>query len=192
MSSTPETVQSLEGLDLPSPGTWLIDPAHSTVSFSIRHLMLSKVRGRFNSFQGTIEVAVPPEESRVEATIDVASLDTADPGRDAHVKSAEFLDVEQYPTITFTAHGPIRTEGTGFTLTGDLTVHGITKPVTLDAEYHGVATHDFLGTRMGVSATGVINRDDFGVIYNAALETGGFVLGKELHLEIEMEAIPKA
>ncbi|HMC04071.1 MAG TPA: YceI family protein, partial [Actinomycetota bacterium] len=114
------------------------------------------------------------------------------PNRDAHVRSADFLDVENHPTITFSASGPIRRRGTEFMLTGDLTVRGTTKPVTLDAEYLGVVTHPQMGTRMGLSATGEINKDDFGVSFNAALETGGFVLGKTIRLEIEVEAVLKS
>jgi polyisoprenoid-binding protein YceI len=192
MSSTEESVRTVDGVALPTPGTWVIDTAHSTVSFVVRHLMLSKVRGRFNKFEGTIEVAEAPADSKVEATIDAASLDTGDPARDGHVKSADFLDVETYPTFTFTGSGPVQKAGAKFSITGDLTVRGITKPITLEAEFHGVVTHHLMGTRMGISATGEIHREDFGVVYNETLETGGFVLGKTLTLDLEIEAAPQA
>ena len=192
MSSTQESVRTVDGLELPAPGTWEIDPVHSQVSFVVRHLMVSKVRGRFSKFSGTIEVAENHQDSKVEATIDAASIDTSEPNRDAHIRSADFLDVANYPVITFTALGPIHTSGTKFTLSGDLTIRGVTRPVTLEAEYLGVITHPQMGTRMGLSATGEINKDEFGVLYNAALETGGFVLGKTIRLELEVEAVLKA
>ena len=192
MSSTQESVRTVDGLELPAPGTWEIDPVHSQVSFVVRHMMVSKVRGRFTKFSSTIEVAENHQDSKVEATIDAASIDTSEPNRDAHIRSADFLDVANYPVITFSALGPIHKSGTKFTLSGDLTIRGVTKPVTLEAEYLGVVTHPQMGTRMGLSATGEINKDDFGVVYNAALETGGFVLGKTIRLELEVEAVKKA
>jgi polyisoprenoid-binding protein YceI len=192
MSATEESVRNLDGVQLPEPGTWEIDAVHSQVSFVVRHLMVSKVRGRFGKFSGTIVVAENHQDSKVEATIDAASIDTGEPNRDAHIRSADFLDVENYPVITFTALGPIHKAGTEFTLSGDLTIRGVTKPVTLEAEYLGVVTHPQMGTRMGLSATGEINKDDFGVLYNAALESGGFVLGKKIRLELEVEAVKKA
>ena len=192
MSATEESVRTLDGVQLPAAGTWEIDPVHSQVSFVVRHLMVSKVRGKFAKFSGTIEVAENHQDSKVEATIDAASIDTSEPNRDAHIRSADFLDVENYPVITFTALGPIHRSGTKFTLSGDLTIRGVTKPVTLEAEYLGVVVHPQMGTRMGLSATGEINKDDFGVLYNAALETGGFVLGKTIRLELEVEAVKKA
>jgi polyisoprenoid-binding protein YceI len=192
MSATEESVRSLDGVQLPEPGKWEIDAVHSQVSFVVRHLMVSKVRGRFGKFSGTIEVAENHQDSKVEATIDAASIDTGEPNRDAHIRSADFLDVENYPVITFTALGPIHKSGTKFSLSGDLTIRGVTKPVTLEAEYLGVVVHPQMGTRMGLSATGEINKDDFGVLYNAALETGGFVLGKTIRLELEVEAVKKA
>jgi polyisoprenoid-binding protein YceI len=192
MSSTQESLRTVDGLELPAPGTWEIDPVHSSVSFVVRHMVVAKVRGKFSKFSGTIQVAENHQDSKVEATIDAASIDTSEPNRDAHIRSADFLDVANYPVITFTALGPIHKGGTKFTLSGDLTIRGITKPVTLEAEYLGVVTHPQMGTRMGFSATGEINKDDFGVLYNAALETGGFVLGKTIRLELEVEAVLKA
>jgi len=191
MSSTQASARTIEGLELPAPGTWEIDPVHSNVSFVVRHMVVAKVRGKFAKFSGTIEVAENHQDSKVEATIDAASIDTSEPNRDAHIRSADFLDVAHYPVITFSALGPIHKSGTRFTLSGDLTIRGVTKPVTLEAEYLGVITHPQMGTRMGLSATGEINKDDFGVLYNAALETGGFVLGKTIRLELEVEAVLK-
>lgn len=191
MSQTEASLRTVDGLQLPAPGIWEIDPAHSSVSFVVRHLMVSKVRGKFGKFSGTIEVADAPGTSKVDATVDASTVDTGEPNRDNHIRSADFLDVEHYPTIDFTASGPVQTKGTHFTLTGNLTIRGVTKPVTLDAEYLGLIVHPQMGTRMGLSATGEINKDDFGVSFNAALETGGFVLGKTIRLEVEVEAIQK-
>ncbi len=191
MSQTQEAVRSIDGVALPTPGTWEIDRSHSQVGFVARHLMVTKVRGRFSSFAGTIHIAEDPKESSVEATIDTASLDTGDPNRDAHVRSADFLDVERYPTITFRAQGPVQTYGTRFTLTGDLTVKGVTRPITLEGEYIGAMSDARMGTRLGLSASGEINREDFGVNFNAVLETGGMVVGKTIRLELEAEAVLK-
>lgn len=191
MSATEQQVRNVGGVELPAAGTWEIDPAHSHVSFVVRHLLVSKVRGKFGTFSGTIEVAEAPEESKVTGTVEAASVDTGEPNRDAHIRSGDFLDVENHPTITFTASGPIKKGDDRFTLTGDLTIRGITKPVTLDGEYLGVIVHPQMGTRLGLSASGEVNKDDFGVSYNAALEAGGFVVGKTIRIEVEAEAIFK-
>lgn len=189
MSQTQEALRTIDGVELPSPGTWRIDPAHTQVGFVARHLMVSKVRGRFTAFAGTITIAEDPTQSSVEATIDTASIDTGEPNRDAHVRSADFLDVERYPTITFKAQGPVQTSGTHFELTGDLTVKGVTRPVTLRGEYTGVMSSERMGTRLGLEASAEINREDFGVNFNAVLETGGMVVGKTIRLELEAEAV---
>jgi len=191
MSQTQEAVRTIDGVALPTPGTWEIDRSHTHVGFVARHLMVTKVRGQFTAFAGTIHIAEDPKESSVEATIDTASLETGDPNRDAHVRSADFLDVERYPTITFSAQGPVQTSGTRFTLTGDLTVKGVTRPITLEGEYVGVMSDARMGTRLGLSASGEINREDFGVNFNAVLETGGMVVGKTIRLELEAEAVLK-
>src|SRR5258708_29069295 len=150
--------------------------------------MGSEVRGNFGAFSGTIEVAEAPEESKVEGTVDAASINTGEENRDAHIRSADSLDAENYPTITFKGRGPVKKGDDKFTLTGDLTIRGVTKPFTLDGEYQGVIVHPQMGTRLGLSASGEINKDDFGVTYNAALETGGFVLGKTIRIGVEAEA----
>ena len=188
MSET-ETAVELVGVELPPPGTYAVDPVHSTVSFVVRHLMVSKVRGHFSKFSGTIVVADPPEGSTVTAEIDAASIDTKEPNRDAHIRTADFLDVEHHPTISFEGGHPVPKGGNEFSLPGQLTIRGVTKPITLDCEYTGVIVHPQMGTRLGLSASADINREDFGVNFNAALEAGGFVLGKTLRLEIEVEAI---
>src|SRR6266571_922579 len=189
MSQTAEAIRTVDGVELPPVGTYTIDTAHTHVSFLARHLMVTKVRGNFRSFSGTIEVAEVPEESKVEATIDAPSIDTGEPNRDAHLRSPDFLDVAHYPTITFRSTGLVRKGGTKFALPGELTIRGVTRPVILEAEYDGVVVHPQMGTRIGLSASGEINREDFGMTWNAALEAGGFVVGKTVRLEIEAEAV---
>jgi len=191
MSETKEAARTIDGVALPSPGTYELDSAHSSVSFVARHLMVTKVRGHFSGFSGTIQVTEPHEEARVEATIDAASIDTGEPNRDAHLRSADFLDVEHFPTITFVGTGVVHRGGSRFSLPGELTIRGVTRPITLDAEYLGTVTHPQMGTRIGLSATGEINREEFGITWNAALETGGWVVGKTVRLELEAEAVQK-
>lgn len=188
MSQTQTAPRTLDGVALPPAGTYTIDPVHSDLSFVARHLMVTKVRGHFRSFSGTIEVAEVPEESRVTATIDAASVDTNEPMRDNHIRSADFLDAEHYPTITFESTGLVRTGSTTFDLPGLLTIRGITRPVTLKAEFNGVTEHPQMGTRIGLSAHADIDRDDWGVSFNAALETGGLVVSKNIRLELEVQA----
>ncbi|HEU5001796.1 MAG TPA: YceI family protein [Actinomycetota bacterium] len=188
MSETQTASRTVEGVTLPPVGTYAIDKVHSDLSFVARHLMVAKVRGHFRSFEGTIEVAEVPEESRVTATIDAASVDTNEPNRDNHIRSADFLDAEHYPTITFESTGLVRTGGTTFDLPGLLTIRGITHPVTLHAEFNGVTEHPQMGTRIGLSATTEVARDDWGVSFNAALETGGFMVSKTIRLELEVQA----
>jgi polyisoprenoid-binding protein YceI len=192
MAETKEAAGTIGDVELPSPSTYEIDVAHSSVSFVARHLMVTKVRGHFGRFSGTIQVGDSPEESKVESTVDAASIDTGEPNRDAHLRSADFLDVERYPTISFVALGPVPRGGPRFSLPGELTIRGVTRAVTLEGEYLGTITHPQMGTRIGVSATGEIDREAFGITWNAALETGGFVVGKTVRLEIEAEAVAKS
>ncbi len=174
-------------------GTWEIDPSHSSVNFSARHLMVSKVRGRFASFHGTIKVGENPQASSVEVVIDTASIDTRDENRDAHLKSADFIDVEKNPTITFVSTGVADVHGTtDFTLNGDLTISGVTKPVELKVEFNGVQQDPWGGTRAGFEATTEFNRKDFGLAFNVALEGGGVLVGEKVTIEIEVEAVKAA
>jgi polyisoprenoid-binding protein YceI len=188
MSQIEQGSRTVGGVELPPPGSYTIDPVHSSVGFVARHLMVTKVKGQFKKFSGTIEIAEVPEESHVSATVEAASIDTGEPNRDNHVRSADFLDVEHYPNITFESTKLVPGKGAEFKIEGNLTVHGVTRPITLDAEYQGVIVHPQMGTRMGGSAPADIDRDEFGVSFNAALETGGFVVSKIIKLEIEVEA----
>ncbi len=166
-----------------------IDPAHSSVQFSIRHLMVTNVRGSFKGVKGTV-VYDPdaPATSTVRALIDATTISTNDNERDTHVKSADFLDVEQYPTIEFNSTSVKKSGATGLEVTGDLTVHGITKPVVLHVEDISPETKDPWGnTRIGASAKTKIKRSDFGLKWNAPLETGGVLVGDDVKLEFELE-----
>jgi polyisoprenoid-binding protein YceI len=175
-------------VNLPT-GTWAIDLAHSAVSFSVRHLMVSQVRGRFTSFSGTISVPEDPFASTVEASIDVASIDTHDAGRDEHLRSGDFFEIEKYPTITFRSTGTRGDDPEDLVLVGDLTIRGVTREVELALEFNGVAGDPWGGTRAGFSASTEISRKDFGMEWNVALETGGVVVGDKVKIELEIEAV---
>jgi polyisoprenoid-binding protein YceI len=172
-------------------GVWEIDPVHSNVMFNIRHMLAAKVRGIFNELKGTIVIADPIENSSVDVEIDATSIDTRNDTRDAHLKSADFLDVENYPTITFKSKSLELKSDTEGLLKGDLTIRGKTLPVDLHVELLDVATGREGKPVVGFSATTEINRDDFGVSWNAPLETGGLILGKNVKIEIDIEANKK-
>ena len=171
-----------------TPGTWTADAAHSHVGFTVRHMVVSKVRGSFDKFEATLNIAEDPLQSTVEATIDLASINTGDEGRDGHVKGGDFFDILQYPTMEFRSTG-IRPNGSDYYLDGELTIKGVTKPVTLELEFNGVTKDPWGGTRAGFSAAGEVNRGDYSISYNAALETGGVLIGEKLKIEIEIEAV---
>ncbi len=173
--------------------TYRIDPAHSTAQFVVRHMMITNVRGAFGKVEGTV-VYDPenPAQSSIEAAIDVASIETRDAQRDTHLKSADFLDADKFPKITFKSS---KIEGSGgeFRVSGDLTIHGVTRPVVLQVEGPTPAAKDPWGnTRVGASATTRIKRSDFGLTWNAALETGGFLIGDEVKIELEIQLIESA
>jgi polyisoprenoid-binding protein YceI len=171
-----------------TPGVWTADAAHSHVGFTVRHMVVSKVRGSFDKFDAKLTIADDPLQSTVEATIDLASINTGDEGRDGHVKGGDFFDIEQYPTMEFRSTG-IRPNGSDYALDGELTIKGVTKPVTLELEFNGVTKDPWGATRAGFSATGEVNRGDYGISYNAVLETGGVLIGEKLKVEIEVEAV---
>ena len=169
--------------------TYALDPAHTTAEFVVRHLMITKVRGRFTAVAGTIEV---PEGSNVplsvDVTIDAASVDTREPQRDAHLKSADFFEAEKFPAITFKSTG-IDGSGDAFTVRGDLTIHGVTREVALDTTFEGRSTDPWGNDRIGYEAHTKISRKDYGLEWNQALETGGVVVGDEVKIELNVEAI---
>jgi polyisoprenoid-binding protein YceI len=177
--------------DLPlATGTWALDPNHSGVHFKVRHIGLSNVRGRFNRCDATLTVGETLADTRVEATIDMSSVDTNQPDRDAHLLGTDFFAAEQNPAMTFRSTG-IRAAGDGeYQLDGGLTVNGVTRPVTLDVEFHGVEMFPVDGsTHAGFSATTTVNRDDFGVDFNAPLGMDRFALGKKIAVELELQFV---
>ena len=173
-----------------SAGTWTIDPVHSTVEFSVRHLMVSKVRGYFENFSGAIVVADDGTPS-VTAEIAVDSIYTRNEQRDAHVKSADFFDAEKYPTAAFTSTG-VRTNGDDYLLDGDFTLKGVTQPISLDLEFNGVNPGMGHGEVAGFEGSVVLNRKDFGIEIDLPLETGGVVVGDEVTITVAIEALKQA
>jgi len=169
-------------------GTWTIDPAHSEIGFVVRHMMVSKVRGQFTKFEGSITTAEDPLQSTGTATIDLGSISTNNEQRDGHLRSADFFDADSHPEMTFQSTG-LRQSGDGFIATGDLTIRGITRSVELEVELNGFSPDPYGGTRAGLTATGQINRSDFGVTWNAALEGGGVVVSEKVQLVLEVEAV---
>lgn len=178
----------MPNLDDLTPGTWNIDPSHSTVSFVARHLVITKVRGTFGEVSGAVVIADDKLSSTVEASITMSSVTTGDEGRDEHLKSADFFDVETYPTMTFLSTG-IRGDGADYVLTGTLTIKGVAKTVELDLEFEGVSPDPWGGTRVGFSATGEINRRDFGLDFDVKLDTGGALVSEKIKIELEVQAV---
>jgi len=168
-------------------GTWDLDPVHSTIGFVVRHLMVSKVRGKFTTFEVQVVTAPNPLESTVAATVDLSSVDTGNETRDNDLRSTNFFDVGTHPKMTFVSTR-IEPDGDNFRVTGDLTIRGVTKPVTLTVEINGFGPDPYGGTRAGFSATGELNRSDFGVSFNAPVP-GGVMISENVKLEIEAEAV---
>ena len=169
-------------------GSWTIDPVHSEVGFFVRHMMVSKVRGKFTRFEGKIITGAVVTDSSVTATVELTSIDTGNSDRDNHIRSADFFDVESNKTMTFTSTS-LAADGADYTLVGDLTLKGITKPVTFQLEVGGFGPDPFGGTRCGFTATTTINRSDFGVDFNAVMEAGGVVVGDKITVQLEIEAV---
>jgi polyisoprenoid-binding protein YceI len=174
-------------------GTWAIDPVHSEVSFTVRHMMVSKVRGRFDTFEGTFVTADDFSASQVTASVDLSSINTGQEQRDAHIRSADFFEVEKYPTMTFTSTG-VKETGDGYVLEGDLTLKGVTKTVAFDLEVSGFGPDAYGGTRAGFSATTKINRIDFGVSFNGPIPgvPGGVAVSEQVTINLEVEGVLQA
>jgi polyisoprenoid-binding protein YceI len=166
-----------------------IDPSHSTVGFSIRH-MVSTVRGMFQKYSGTVDFDEKNWTSlKINATIEAASINTNEPKRDEHLRSADFFDVQKYPNLTFKST-TVKDLGAGkLDVTGDLTMHGVTKPVTLAVTYNGAGKDPWGGNRAGFSATGKLSRKDFGIVWNKALDNGGVLVGDDVNIQIDIEAV---
>jgi polyisoprenoid-binding protein YceI len=182
MSITAETIPGYKA------GTWTLDPTHSEVMFTVRHLAISKVRGSFKKFDATVVTAENPADSTFTASIEVASIDTNNADRDGHLRTGDFFLTEEFPTIDFVSTG-LDHDGEDFLLTGDLTVRGVTKSVVIKGEFGGITTDPYGQTKAGATGTLKINRTDFGVNWNAALETGGFMLGDEVTITIEGQVV---
>jgi polyisoprenoid-binding protein YceI len=178
---------TLETVTHPEVGTWAIDPAHTVVGFRARHLMAAKVRGSFEVFSGTIDIGEQPETSSVAVTIDAASITTGAADRDTHLRSPDFLDSESFPSLEFRSTA-VRREGDGYMVDGELTIRGVANPVTLDLEYHGVATDPWGNDKALFSATTTIEREAWGLTWNAPLEAGGWLVGKTVDIELEIQA----
>jgi polyisoprenoid-binding protein YceI len=174
-------------------GTWAIDPVHSEVGFTARHFGVSKVKGRFDKFEGTFVTGEDPLASSVTATIDATSINTNQEQRDAHIRSADFFHVEEHPTFTFTSTG-IKDEGGEYLLEGDLTIRGVTKPVALKLELNGFGPDPYGGTRAGFTASGDINRSDFGVSFNGPIPgvPGGVIVSEKIGITLEIEGVLQA
>jgi polyisoprenoid-binding protein YceI len=176
-----------------SAQNWNIDTAHSDIFFTVRHLVITKVRGRFGKWQGTLSVDEQDlSKSQVEINIDAASIDTNEEKRDGHLRSADFLDAEKFPKLTFKSTKIEAAAGDKLRVTGDLTIRDVTKSVTLDVEKLGKAKDPWGNTRIAFNGHVKIVRDDFGVKYNQALETGGFLVGKEVDIDLELQATAPA
>ena len=186
---TISTVRTHEDRAIPAVGTYEIDSPHTSVEFVARHLMITKVRGRFAEVRGSIVIAEDPEDSRVEAEIRSASLSTGDADRDAHLLGADFFDTDRYPTIAFRSTSTrARSEGT-WEVAGNLTVRDVTRAVTLQVEFDGASPSPFGDDRVAFSAATELNREDFGLTWNQALETGGVLVGKMVRIELNVQAI---
>ncbi|MEA2447410.1 MAG: hypothetical protein QOK47_1047 [Actinomycetota bacterium] len=183
------TVEEQVGTAGPVAGTWKLDASHSSIEFIAKHLMVTKVRGSFGEFDGTVHVADNPEDSWAEATIKTASITTGDAKRDGHLNSGDFLEIEQYPEMTYRSTSLKHVKDNRYEATGDLTIKGITRPVTLDVEFNGVGRSPWGQDVAFFSAAGEINREDFGMTWNQALESGGVLVSKKVRIEIEAQAV---
>lgn len=178
---------TLETITHPEVGSWAIDPAHTVVGFSARHLMAAKVRGSFEVFSGTINIGERPETSSVAVSIDAASINTGVADRDTHLRSPDFLDIETFPNLEFRSIAVRDVDGSHL-VDGELTIRGVTKPVTLDLQYHGIATDPWGNEKALFSATTKIAREEWGLTWNAPLEAGGWLVGKTVDIELEIQA----
>ena len=180
------------GVQFPTAGTWTVDPAHTAIEFQVKHLMVAKVKGRFADFAGALTIADDPTQSSVALTIQAASIDTRTQQRDDHLRSPDFFAADEYPELSFTSTAVEHDDGDDWTIHGDLTIHGVTKQITLATEYNGQTADPWGGQRSFFSAEAKIDREDWGLTYNQALEAGGWVVGKEIKITLEVEAVLQA
>ncbi len=207
--ATPLNVRRWNGMTIPTPGRFEIDAQHTTVGFAARHLMVTQVRGRFDDVEASVYVAEDPLQSYAHATIETASITTGADDRDTHLRSDDFLDVERYPTITYVSRGlrastggakwtmvngtmrRRRRDALGVSALGDLTIRGVTLPIELDVSLDGVTTDPWGGERLAISATGEIDREAYGMVWNVALEAGGWLVSQKVGIEIRAQAVRK-
>src|SRR3954467_9816267 len=190
-SSIDPVTRDWDGLTIPAPGTYELDAAHKRVGFVARHLMVSKVRGQFAEATATITIGEDPLQSSVTASITAASIETGQVDRDNHLRSGDFFEAEKYPTLEFRSTGIKSHAGAEFVLDGELTIKDVTKPVELVVEFEGAATSPYGKAVFGFSAHTEIDREEWGLTWNMALETGGVMVGKKIKIEIEGEALPQ-
>lgn len=175
--------------DLPAPGTWRIDPAHSSIRATAQHLGISSIHGRFTAFEGSVRVVEPVESSRVEVDIDAASIDTANSARDEHLRGSDFLDAATHPAVRYRASALKPRGANRWDLEGELTLSGVTRPVTLDVQFLGVGSDPWGGTRASAAATAQLRREDFAMTYNQALRTGIAAIGTTLRVDLDVQAV---
>jgi polyisoprenoid-binding protein YceI len=196
MTTAPETstpaIRSVDGVALPAAGRYVLDPTHTRIGFVARHLMVTKVRGHFGQFEGSITIGEDVASSTAEATMQAVSIETGTPDRDKHLRSGDFLEVEKYPTVSFANARVLSRDGTDLVVAGDLTIKGVTREVTLDVELDGVVKDPFGNQKIAVTARTEIDREDFGMTWNVALETGGVLVSKKVTIEIEAQAVLQA
>lgn len=181
--------RTVDGIEVPQPGTYDLELAHSSVGFSVRHLMVAKVKGRFTDFAATVHIGEDPLDSSVEVTIQTASIDTREPNRDAHLRSADFFDVETYPEMRYRSTRVTPAERGTWSVEGELTVRDVTLPVPLTVSFEGGLVDPEAGTRIGFEAHAEVDREAFGLTWNQALESGGVLVGKTVKIEIEAEGV---
>jgi polyisoprenoid-binding protein YceI len=182
-------LETARGIVRVPTGVWTVDPVHSSVEFRVKHMMISTVRGRFGEFEGLIEAAPDYHDSKVRGTVKAASIDTNEPRRDDHLRSADFFDVENHPTIGFESTTIEHVEKGDYRVTGDLTMHGETRPVSFEVTVHGVTPDPQGGSRVGVEVRGTISRGEFGLRWQQALETGGVVVADEVRVSADLSAV---
>jgi polyisoprenoid-binding protein YceI len=182
-------LQTEQGIVRVPTGTWHVDPTHSSVEFEVKHMMIATVRGRFKEFEGTIVAAQDIGESRVSGNVKAASIDTNDEARDAHLRSGDFLDVERYPEIRFESTGIEPLGGPRFRLVGNLTLKGVTREIEFDATVEGAERDPWGNDRVGIRVRGTLNRKDFGLSWQKVLESGGFLVGDEVNVLVDVSAV---
>ena len=188
MSKTERAERTYQGISIPPPGEYLLDPAHTTVEFVARH-MLTKVRGRFTDFDGTIAVGETPEDSSVRVAVRTGSVTTNEEQRDAHLRTSDFFEVDNHPELTFTSTAFRPTGGAGFELDGDLSIKGVTRPVTLRGEFLGWGKDGWGKDRLFAEARARVNREEWNLLWNMAVELTGFLVARDVDLEIQVQAV---